>query len=165
MSLELNQVAELPVSCDRLHDVMPPSVSFLLGDDHPSGLFSHWPVTGQAAASCQPRPLFGFCSAPLPDIHAWCACPRLHQELQTCLQRTIVAASGQPQCLTTCTCGWTERTSPCCLSLCACTACEVKAARPQCRGLLPSGTYPSALLTCTAASSAGSPVWPPASSL
>ena len=86
-------LAELPVSLRQPQDIRPPSASPLLADNDPSG------STGVSVASQeQLRHLvspgrLAFCSAPLPDLRAIVRMPKAtsYQELQTCLQRTLVA--------------------------------------------------------------------------
>ena len=104
MPRELHQpeLAELPVSLRHPLDITSPSASPLLGDDNPSGSIKHYFLTGLSVAS-QEQLLylvsagrFAFCSAPLPDLQAMARMPTAttYQELQTCLQRTLVAVPG-----------------------------------------------------------------------
>ena len=96
------ELAELPASLRQQHDVMPPSASSLLGDDNSSGSIKYYFLTGLSVASQKQLQhlvspgRFAFCLTPLPDIHAMVRMPKAtsYQELQTCLQRTCVAAPG-----------------------------------------------------------------------
>ena len=94
------ELAELPVSLRQPPDLLPPSFSPLLGDDNPSGSIKHYFLTGLSLASQEQLQhlvspgRFAFSSAPLPDIQAMVRMRTAtsYQELQTCLQHTLVTA-------------------------------------------------------------------------
>ena len=97
-----NQSLRNSVCLRQPQDLLPPSGSPLLGDDNPSGSIKRHFLTGLSVASQEqlqhlvsPGRL-AFSSAPLPDIHAMVRMRTAtsYQELQTCVQRTLVAASS-----------------------------------------------------------------------
>ena len=88
------ELAELPISLRQPQDLLPPACSPLLGDNNPYGSIKHYfPGEEHLQHLVSPGRL-AFGSAPLPDIHAMVRMRTAtsYQELQACLQRSLVAA-------------------------------------------------------------------------